>query len=71
MVKDNNIYAQLNNGIEMPLLGLGVYDMYKKEAEDATNQALETGYRLIDTASMYENEMEIGNAIRQSSTFFR
>ena len=67
MVKDNNIYAQLNNGIQIPLLGLGVYDMYNKEAEDATNQALEVGYRLIDTASMYANEVEIGNAIRQSS----
>ena len=66
MTEDKNIYTQLNNGIKMPLLGLGVYDMYRKEAEDATNQALETGYRLIDTASMYENEVEIGNAIRQS-----
>lgn len=66
MVNDKNIYIQLNNGIEMPLLGFGVYDMYRKEAEDATSQALETGYRLIDTASMYENEVEIGNAIRQS-----
>jgi methylglyoxal/glyoxal reductase len=67
MVTDKNIYTKLNNGIQMPLLGLGVYDMYKKEAEDATNQALDLGYRLIDTASMYENETEIGNAIRQSS----
>ena len=66
MTEDNNIYTHLNNGIKMPLLGLGVYDMYKKEAEDATNQALDVGYRLIDTASMYKNEIEIGNAIRQS-----
>ena len=50
----------------MPLLGLGVYDMYGTEAEQAVNWAFETGYRLIDTASMYENEVEIGNAIRQS-----
>ncbi len=67
MVKDKNIYTQLNSEIQMPLLGLGVYDMYKKEAEGATNEALGIGYRLIDTASMYENEIEIGNAIRQSS----
>jgi methylglyoxal/glyoxal reductase len=67
MVTDKNIYTKLNNGIKMPLLGLGVYDMHKKEAEDATNQALDLGYRLIDTASMYRNETEIGNAIRQSS----
>ncbi len=60
------ITTTLNNGIEMPLLGLGVYDMYKKEAEQAVLWALETGYRLIDTAAMYENEVEIGNAIRES-----
>ena len=57
----------LNNGVEMPLLGLGVYDMYHQEAEQAVEWALETGYRLIDTASMYENELNIGNAIRRSS----
>lgn len=67
MRQNKNIYTQLNNGISMPLLGLGVYDMYKKEAENATNQALDVGYRLIDTASMYKNEVEIGNAIRQSN----
>ncbi len=57
----------LNNGVEMPLLGLGVFDMHHKEAEQAVEWAIETGYRLIDTASMYENEMQIGNAIRTSS----
>lgn len=51
----------------MPLLGLGVYDMYNREAEAAVACALETGYRLIDTAAMYNNEAEIGNAIRSSS----
>ena len=60
------LYTTLNNGIKMPLLGLGVYDMYKKEAEQAVLWALETGYRLIDTAAMYMNETEIGNAVRQS-----
>lgn len=63
----NQPYKTLNNGIKMPLLGLGVYDMYEKEAEQAVEWALETGYRLIDTASMYENELQIGNAIRVSS----
>ena len=57
----------LNNGVEMPLLGLGVYDMYNDEAEQAVEWALETGYRLIDTASMYKNELQIGNAIRNST----
>ncbi len=48
----------------MPLLGLGVYDMHAQEAINATRFAIETGYRLIDTASMYENENEIGLAIK-------
>lgn len=61
------LYSTLNNGNQMPLLGLGVYDMYNKEAEQAVLWALETGYRLIDTASMYENENEIGNAVRASN----
>lgn len=62
----NQLFSTLNNGIEMPLLGLGVYDMYGHEAEEAVTIALEIGYRLIDTAAMYKNEVEIGNAIRQS-----
>jgi methylglyoxal/glyoxal reductase len=45
---------------------LGVYDMYLQEAEQAVTWALETGYRLIDTAAMYQNEVEIGNAIKAS-----
>lgn len=66
----NNISQQtvtLNNGIEMPLLGLGVYDMHAAEAEAAIIAALETGYRLIDTAAAYHNETEVGNAIRKST----
>jgi diketogulonate reductase-like aldo/keto reductase len=62
----NQLYTILNNGHQMPLLGLGVYDMYNSEAEQAVLWALETGYRLIDTAEMYKNETEIGNAIRKS-----
>lgn len=50
----------------MPLLGLGVYDMYNEEAERAVLEALNVGYRLIDTASLYKNEKEVGNAIRSS-----
>lgn len=62
----NQLYTTLNNGHQMPLLGLGVYDMYNREAEQAVLWALETGYRLIDTAEMYKNETEIGNAVRES-----
>ncbi len=58
--------ATLNNGLKMPLLGLGVYDMYRKEAEQVVSEALEIGYRLIDTASMYDNETEVGSAVRSS-----
>lgn len=43
----NQLYTTLNNGHQMPLLGLGVYDMYNREAEQAVLWALETGYRLI------------------------
>jgi diketogulonate reductase-like aldo/keto reductase len=63
---ENQAYHKLNTGAKMPLLGLGVYDMYQKEAEQAVSWALEIGYRLIDTAAMYKNETEIGNAVRQS-----
>jgi len=66
-MSNNNIpYTKLNNGIEMPLLGLGVYDMYQKQAEQAVETAIEIGYRLIDTASMYNNEVEIGNTLKNS-----
>lgn len=50
----------------MPLLGLGVYDMHQQIAEQAVSDALEIGYRLIDTAAMYQNEAEIGKAIHAS-----
>ncbi len=59
-------FTSLNNGITMPLLGLGAYDMHKKEAEKAVHNALEIGYRLVDTAAMYNNENEVGNAIRKT-----
>jgi diketogulonate reductase-like aldo/keto reductase len=59
-------YTTLNNAMQMPLLGLGTWDMYGKEAEQATLDALEIGYRLIDTATLYRNEKEIGNAIKRS-----
>lgn len=66
IVKNGQLYATLNNGIEMPLLGLGTYDIYGKEAFMAVKTALEIGYRLIDTAEMYENEKQVGKAIKES-----
>lgn len=59
--------VKLNNGIEMPLLGFGVFQMTDAtECERAIIDALETGYRLIDTAASYQNETQVGNALKQS-----
>src|SRR5216110_358178 len=57
----------LNNGIEMPILGFGVYQMNDlAECERSVYDALQTGYRLIDTAAAYQNEEAVGNAIKRS-----
>lgn len=59
--------VRLNNGIEMPLLGFGVFQMTDAaECERAVIEAIDTGYRLIDTAASYQNETLVGNGIRQS-----
>ncbi|MEH6682630.1 MAG: aldo/keto reductase [Sediminicola sp.] len=59
---------KLNNGIEMPLLGLGVYQMYDHaECERTVLSAFDAGYRLIDTASAYGNEQAVGNAIKKGA----
>lgn len=57
----------LNNGITMPLLGLGCWDMQGNEARKSVEMAVDIGFRLFDTAAMYGNEKEIGEAIRSSS----
>jgi diketogulonate reductase-like aldo/keto reductase len=57
----------LTNGVQMPLLGLGVYRSSPEETEHAVSTALATGYRLIDTAAAYRNEAEVGEAIRKSA----
>ena len=57
----------LNNGVEMPILGFGVYQMNDaSECEKSVLDAIEVGYRLIDTASAYGNEEAVGNAIKKS-----
>ncbi|EMA2446690.1 aldo/keto reductase [Vibrio fluvialis] len=57
----------LNNGIEMPIAGFGVFQMNDpKECEQAVIDAIDVGYRLIDTAASYMNEAEVGNAIKTS-----
>ena len=57
---------RLNNGIEMPILGYGLFQVPPQEAERCTRDALEVGYRLIDTAQAYGNEEGVGTAIRKS-----
>jgi diketogulonate reductase-like aldo/keto reductase len=58
---------QLNNGRDMPVLGLGVWSMAEgAETEQAVLWALEAGYRLIDTAKIYGNEASVGRAVRKS-----
>lgn len=64
--KNNQLYTQLNNGLLMPLLGLGTYNMFGDVVTTALQIALETGYRLIDGAQMYHNEKEVGEGIRRS-----
>lgn len=59
-------YITLSNGVSMPLLGYGVYQVTKEECERCVLDALNVGYRLIDTAQSYFNEEEVGNAIVKS-----
>ena len=56
----------LNNGVEMPILGFGVFQIPPDETEQAVVTALEVGYRLFDTAASYQNEDAVGRAVRSS-----
>jgi 2,5-diketo-D-gluconate reductase A len=59
--------VSLNNGIQMPVIGLGVFQIAESQVcEESILQALKTGYRMIDTAACYGNEQAVGNAIRKS-----
>jgi diketogulonate reductase-like aldo/keto reductase len=57
---------RLNNGVEMPALGLGVFQTPPDETRDAVRSALDLGYRHIDTAAAYGNERQVGEAVRGS-----
>ncbi len=57
---------RLNNGVEIPQLGFGVYQIEPEDTVEAVRSALEVGYRHIDTAEMYGNEKEVGQAVRES-----
>lgn len=56
-------YVTLSNGVKMPQLGYGVYQVSPSECEQCVLNAIKTGYRLIDTAQAYYNEQQVGNAI--------
>lgn len=59
-------YIKLNNGVEMPLLGYGVFLVSPEECERCVSDALEVGYRHIDTAQAYYNEEGVGRAVAKS-----
>lgn len=58
--------VRLNNGVMMPAVGFGVYQIPVEETERCVSDALEVGYRMIDTASSYFNERQVGDALRRS-----
>ena len=57
-------YKTLNNGLLMPMVGLGVYNISEKETQRVVEDAISVGYRSIDTAAMYYNERGVGDAVR-------
>ncbi len=59
-------YVTLSNGVKMPIMGYGVYQVTKDECERCVLDALKAGYRSLDTAQSYFNEEEVGNAIQKS-----
>jgi len=67
MITKTKETTTLENGVEMPLLGLGTYLAEPGEVEGAIQSALEIGYRSIDTATLYQNEESIGNALKEAS----
>ena len=57
---------KLSNGVEMPQVGYGVYQVTPDECERCVSDALNVGYRMIDTAQAYANEEGVGNAVKKS-----
>ena len=57
---------RLNNGVEMPQMGYGVFQVSPQECERCVADALSVGYRMIDTAQIYQNEEGVGNAVKKS-----
>ena len=59
-------YVTLNNGVQMPMVGFGVFEIPAEQTAQCVFNALETGYRLIDTAQAYYNEKEVGDGIQRA-----
>lgn len=59
-------FVTLNNGVKMPMIGYGVYQIDPHEAERCVTEALRTGYRMVDTAQAYRNEEGVGMAVKKS-----
>lgn len=59
-------YVKLNNGIQMPIIGFGVFEIPADQTEQCVYDAIECGYRLIDTAQAYGNEAEVGDGIQRA-----
>ena len=59
------------NNVDIPSIGLGTWDLRGSQCENAIQVALDVGYRHIDTAQMYENEKDIGNAINNSKIILK
>lgn len=67
-MRDDQVeYVTLNNGVKMPVLGYGVYQVTPEECERCVTDAIDVGYRSIDTAQAYGNEEAVGNAIKKSN----
>ena len=64
--QENMRYVTLSNGVRMPQLGYGVYQVDPAECERCVLDAIAAGYRLIDTAQAYHNEEGVGRAVRKS-----
>lgn len=62
----NQEFVKLNNGVEMPIAGIGTFMLSQDEAENSVISALQDGYRLIDTANAYVNEKAVGRAMKKS-----
>lgn len=59
-------YITLSNGVKMPMLGYGTFTISNEETERCVSEAIEVGYRHIDTAQAYYNEEGVGNAISKA-----